>query len=87
MKELSKELRLEMVATGDVYFKNKSDHRSHIALRAIDCNSTVGQLDELDHKSIHHWFRNESEMIQLFPNSLHALNNSKYLADRCKTDW
>jgi len=87
MKELSKELRLEMVATGDVYFKNKSDHKSHIALRAIDCNSTVGQLDELDHKSINHWFRNESEMIQLFPNSLHALNNSKYLADRCKTDW
>ena len=87
MKELSKELRLEMVATGDVYFKNKSDHRSHIALRAIDRNSTVGQLDELDYKSIHHWFRNESEMIQLFPNSLHALNNSKYLADRCKTDW
>ena len=87
MKELSKELKLEMVATGDVYFKNKSDHRSHISLRAIDRNSTVGQLDELDHKSIHHWFRNESEMIQLFPNSLHALNNSKYLADRCKTDW
>ena len=55
MKELSKELKLEMVATGDVYFKNKSDHRSHIALRAIDRNSTVGQLDELDHKSIHHW--------------------------------
>ena len=87
MKELSKELRLEMVATGDVYFKNKSDHKSHIALRAIDCNSTVGQLDKLDHKPINHWFRNESEMIQLFPNSLHALNNSKYLADRCKTDW
>ena len=87
MKELSKELRLEMVATGDVYFKNKSYHESHMALRAINRNSTIGQLNEFDYKSINHWFRNEGEMVQIFPNSLDALNNSRYLADRCKTDW
>ena len=87
MKELSKELRLEMVATGDVYFKNESYHESHMAIRAIDRNSTIGQLNEFDYKSINHWFRNEGEMVQIFPNSLDALNNSRYLADRCKTDW
>ena len=26
-------------------------------------------------------------MVELFPNSLEALNNSQYLKDRCKTDW
>jgi len=26
-------------------------------------------------------------MVKLFPNSLNALNNSRYLADRCKTNW
>ena len=87
MKKLSKELRLEIVATGDVYFKHQSDHQTHMILRAIDRNSTLSQLDPMEHRSDQHWFRNEAEMVQLFPNSLHALNNSRYLADRCKTDW
>ena len=26
-------------------------------------------------------------MVRLFPNSLGAINNSRYLADRCKSDW
>ncbi len=26
-------------------------------------------------------------MIDLFPNSLNAINNSQFLAERCKTDW
>ena len=87
IKQLSKELRLEIVATGDVYFKNSIDHGSHMILRAIDRNSTLRQLDPMDHKSDQHWFRNEAEMVQIFPNSLESLNNSRYLADRCKTDW
>ena len=87
IKNISKELKLEIVATGDVYFKNKSFHKTHMALRAIDCNSTLSDLNECDYKSEDHWFRSEAEMVHLFPNSLDALNNSKYLADRCKTDW
>ena len=37
VKELSSHLKLEMVATGDVYFKQKNHHRIHKILRAIDC--------------------------------------------------
>ena len=87
IKSISEELKLEIVATGDVYFKNKTFHKTHMALRAIDCNSILSDLNEFDYKSEDHWFRSEAEMVHLFPNSLHALNNSKYLADRCKTDW
>ena len=87
VKELSSHLKLEMVATGDVYFKQKNNHRIHKILRAIDCNTTLGNLSPSECKSDGHWFRNEREMVELFPNSLEALNNSQYLADRCKTDW
>ena len=84
---LAKKLKLEIVATGDVYFQQKSNHHSHRILRAISRNITLEQLDSSECKSDQHWFRNENEMVQVFPNSLDAINNSRYLADRCKTDW
>ena len=87
IQQLAKDLKLEIVATGDVYFKKKSDHISHTILYAIDHNTTLEKLDLLKCKSDQHWFRNEEEMVKIFPNSLDALNNSQYLADRCKTDW
>ena len=84
---IARRLNLELVVTGDVYFKSKSDHRAHLILRAIDNNTTLEKLEDFKCKSSQHWFRSEHDMIQLFPNSLSALNNSYYLADRCKTDW
>lgn len=85
--KLSREYGLEIVATGNVYFHQQDDHRSHRVLRAIEGNTTLSDIPEnkiADHRC---WFRSEKEMIDLFPNSLEAINNSQYLADRCKTDW
>jgi len=87
VQRLSKKLKLEIVATGDVYFRSPSDHDAHVTLRAIENNTTVEQLDQLEYKTNQHWFRREADMVKLFPNSLDALNNSRYLADRCKRDW
>ena len=84
---LSKKLKLEIVATGDVYFRSPSDHNAHMTLRAIEKNTTLEQLDVSECKSNQHWFQREADMVKLFPNSLDALNNSRYLADRCKRDW
>ena len=86
-QKLAKKLKLEVVATGDVYFRSQSDHDAHVTLRAIENNTTLEQLDITECKSDQHWFRSEVEIVKLFPNSLDALNNSRYLADRCKTDW
>ena len=82
IQKFAKDIKLEIVATGDVYFKSKRDHTSHRILHAIDHNITLEKVDPLGHKSDQHWFRNEEEMVKLFPNSLSALNNSRYLADR-----
>jgi error-prone DNA polymerase len=86
-RTLARQFHLEIVATGDVYFLEPEDHQAHCILRAIDHNCTLSQLDPREVKSEQHWFRSEKELIRLFPNSLEALNNSQYLADRCKTDW
>ncbi len=85
--QLSRLFHLEIVATGDVCFLNPNDQKTHKILRAIDRNKTLSQLESGDYKSERHFFRSEKEMIRLFPNSLAAINNSQYLAERCKTDW
>ncbi|MDP6629113.1 MAG: DNA polymerase III subunit alpha [Candidatus Marinimicrobia bacterium] len=84
---MAKQYRLEIVATGDVYFLNQSDWKTHQLLRAIDLNTTLHDLPTSAYKSNQHWFRSEQEIVQLFPNSLEAINNSTYLAERCKQDW
>ncbi len=84
---LARELHLEIVATGDVYFLEPQDQKTHKILRAIDNNQTLSQLGAADYKDERHYFRSEKAMIDLFPNSLTAINNAQYLAERCKTDW
>jgi len=84
---LGRLFNLEIVATGDVYFLNPNDQKTYRILRAIEKNETLSQLTPDDYKDERHYFRSEKEMIKLFPNSLAAINNSQYLAERCKTDW
>ncbi len=86
-KRLSGKFNLEIVATGDAYFLQPEDQKTHKILRAIDKNLTLSQLKSKDYKSEQHYFRSEKEMINLFPNSLDAINNAQYLAERCKTNW
>ena len=84
---ISEKLGLEIIATGDVYLRNPNDHNAHVTLRAIYNNTTINNLDPKEFKTDQHWFRSEQEMIKLFPNSLDAIRNSRYLADRCKKEW
>lgn len=86
-QQLSKKFKLEIVATGDVYFLKPEDQKTHRILRAIENNTTLSQIDSQEVKNDQHWFRSEKDMIHLFPNSLEAINNSHYLAERCKADW
>jgi len=86
-KRMSRNLGLEIVATGDIYFMRPEDQPAHKVLRAIKKNATLSQLTVADFKPEAHYFCDEKELIRRFPNSLEAINNSHYLAERCKTDW
>ena len=43
--ELAKNLKLEVVVTGDVYFQSKYDYKSYLILCAISNNTKIDQLD------------------------------------------
>ncbi|NHZ87071.1 MAG: PHP domain-containing protein, partial [Planctomycetia bacterium] len=85
--KLAKQFKLEIAATGDVYFLKPEDQKAHLILQAIENNTTLSQINSKEVKNYQHWFRSEKDMAKLFPNSLNAINNSYYLAERCKTDW
>jgi DNA-directed DNA polymerase III PolC len=86
-REMARTFQLEMVATANLYFLQPDDYRTHRILRAIDKNTTLSGLDAAEIQDRRSYFRDEAAMIDLFPNSLEAINNSRYLAERCKTDW
>jgi error-prone DNA polymerase len=86
-QRLAKRYKLEIIATGDVYFLHPEEQETHRILRAIDNNATLSELQDFEIKDSQRWFRSEKDMVKLFPNSLDAINNSQYLAERCKTDW
>jgi len=86
-RSLNKRFKLECIATGNVYFIKQEEWQTQRILRAIDTNTTLSKLPPENGSGDKYWFRSERDMIRLFPNSLEALNNSFYLAERCKTDW
>ncbi len=86
-KRFASVFNLELVATGDVYFLAPDDQPVHKVLRAIEKNTTIQALDPVEFKSADHWFRQEADMHQRFPNSREAIENTYRLAERCKTDW
>lgn len=87
MREIAKNLKLELVATGDVYFLDKREHLTHKILRAIEKNMTLSALNPKNYKDEKHYFQHEADIQKIFPNSQEAIDNSYYLAKRCKTDW
>jgi error-prone DNA polymerase len=86
-RAMAREFGLELVATGDVFFLHSQEQKTHKILRAIEKNTTLSALTKKDCKDEKHFFRSEEEMVDLFPNSLDAINNTHYLTERCKTDW
>ncbi len=86
-RQLAQQYDLECVATADVYFLTPEDQKTHQILRAIAHNTTLTELPETACKDGRHFFRSEKQMVACFPNSLDAINNAQYLAERCKTDW
>lgn len=86
-RAMAREFGLELVATGDVYFRHSKEQKTHKILRAIEKNTTLSALTKNDYKDKKHFFRSEEEMVELFPNSLDAINNTHYVTERCKTDW
>jgi len=83
----ARQVNVEPVATGDVYFMRPADQETHRILRAIETNARLSDLPPDEVKTDRHYFTTEEEIRQRYPHCPEALDNAWYLAQRCKTDW
>ena len=82
-----KQLDLQPVATGEVYFLKAGEAPLYQLLRAIDRNERLSQLPTWELKPGLHYFADEAEMERRYPGDPQAIGRSMTLAARCKTDW
>jgi len=81
--EYARSVGIPQVATNGVYFINQEDYPLHRLLRAIDCNSSLSQLDESELAPKDAWLKNSQQMAQAFPDCPQALENTRKITDLC----
>ncbi len=82
---ISKETGIPLVATNDVHYTLKEDHKMHSVLLCIQTGSKVGDDNSLEFKTNEFYLKSESEMAELFDSV--ALENSGKIADRCNVKF
>jgi DNA polymerase-3 subunit alpha len=73
---------LPLVATNDIRFESKADHRPHDALMCIAASSYLGEEDR-PRVTDEHYFKSATEMAALFSDLPEAIQNTTEVARRC----
>ncbi|MGE0046133.1 MAG: DNA polymerase III subunit alpha [Hyphomonadaceae bacterium] len=80
--DLAYKLDLPLVATNDVRFKKRADHKPHDALMCIAASSYLGET-ERPKVTDQHYFKSAAEMRALFSDLPEACDNTIEIAKRC----
>ena len=84
---ISRRLGLPPVATTRASFLRPADYHAHRLLRAIAENTTLSRLHDEQCCSPSHWLIPESALNRYFPDIPEAIDNTRYVANVCYTDW
>lgn len=84
--ELSKELDIELIATNDVHYIEKSDAKVHDALLCIQTGKIIRDEERMKFPSDEFYLKSPQEMEELFPNQKKALQNTLEIANRCEVE-
>ena len=85
--EFSRRSGLSPVATARAYFATPDDYRLHQLLRAIALNTTLSRLPQHECCAPSAWLMPEAMMRRALPHVPEAVANTRYVAERCYTDW
>lgn len=81
--ELSGELDVQLVATNDCHYLNKSDALFHEILLCVDTATTLDDPKRLKFGSDEFYYRSPAEMIELFRDVPIAIKNTVKIAEMC----
>ena len=81
---LSEETGIGLVATNDVHYVNKEDHKVQQVLICIQTNHVVGESTGLEFETQEFYLKSEAEMAAAFP--AQAIKNTAEIAARCNVE-
>ncbi|BDF32257.1 DNA-directed DNA polymerase [Lachnospiraceae bacterium] len=83
---LSQETGIELVATNDIHYTYEDDVKPHDILLCLQTGKKLADEDRMRYEGGQYYIKSETEMQQLFPYALQALENTQRIADRCKVE-
>ncbi len=84
--ELAREMDVPLVATNDVHYLRREDHRYHDVLLCIGTNKCVDEENRMRMETEEFYLKSPEEMAELFSDYPDALRNTVEIAERCNVD-
>ncbi len=85
--KIADEIGVDIVATNDSHYIEKSDHDIHNILLCIQTNRTINDNDRMEFQTNEFYLKTEEEMRSLFPQYPQAFDNTQKIADRCNVEF
>ncbi|MDI6603917.1 MAG: DNA polymerase III subunit alpha [Thermoanaerobacteraceae bacterium] len=85
--ELSKETGIPLVATNDVHYLEKSDHKAHEVLLCIQTGKNLEDKDRMSFPTDEFYLKSPEEMEKLFSFCKEAIQNTEKIADMCDIEF
>ncbi|MFH1395523.1 MAG: DNA polymerase III subunit alpha [Candidatus Omnitrophota bacterium] len=85
--KLAKDTGLELVATNDVHYLNKSDAKAHDALLCVQTQTMLSDTNRMRFQTDQLYFKSPDEMKKSFAEIPDALANTIKILDRCNLDF
>ena len=84
--QIGQELDLELVATNDIHYLDKSDSSAHEVLLCIQTNKTIKDEGRMSYKGDQYYLKSAEEMEIAFREFPKALENTTHIARRCNVE-
>ena len=86
LRILSKDINIDLIASNDTHYLNKSDSISHDVLLCVQTGTTIHEENRMKFPSDEFYLKSPEEMYELFPEDEEALQNTQKIADRCNVE-
>lgn len=87
LKDMSKRLDIELVATNDVHYMTKDDAEAQSVMLCIQTLKTVEDEDRMRFETDEFYLKSPEEMFELFSDTPQALENTYKIAHRCNVEF
>ena len=83
---MSRELKIDLVATNDVHYTYEEDAASHDILLCIQTGKKLADEDRMRYEGGQYFVKSPEQMQELFSYVPQALENTQKIADRCHVE-